>query len=307
MPALAPHCRTRLSFRLRCTRVPALLCAALAAGFLAAASAAGAPLRVVAAESVYGDIARQIGGDDVMVSSVLSQPAQDPHAFEANTATARKIADAEVVIYNGAGYDPWMARLLAASRSRSRTAIEVAAMMQRPAGANPHLWYDVSAMQALAAELAKTYSQLDAAHAQRYADRLAAFESALTPLRQTIDRMRSRYAGTPVTATEPVFGYMAEALQLSMHNERFQLAVMNGVEPPATAVAMFEQDLRSHAVKALLYNVQTGEALCERMRSIATEVGIPVVPVTETKPPAERYQDWMLSQLQRLDRALAGR
>src|ERR1039458_9132904 len=77
--------------------------------------AADGKLNVVAAENFYGDVARQIGGDDVAVASVMSNPDQDPHLFETTPSTVRQIAAAQVVILNGADYDPWMDKLLKAS------------------------------------------------------------------------------------------------------------------------------------------------------------------------------------------------
>jgi zinc/manganese transport system substrate-binding protein len=126
-------------------------------------------------------------------------------------------------------------------------------------------------------------------------------------LRERIAALRAKYAGTAVTATEPVFDYMADALGLVMRNGRFQLAVMNGTEPGATAIAAFENDLRTRTVKVLLYNRQTSQALAERMRSLAGSVGVPVVTITETEPPGQSYQEWMLRQLDALERALGER
>jgi len=97
---------------------------------------------------------------------------------------------------------------------------------------------------------------------------------------------------------------MAAALGLKMRNERFQLAVMNGTEPSARDIAAFETDLRAHAVKLLLYNSQTGDKLTQRMRALAQQAGIPVIGVSETEPQGTTYQQWMLSQLDALDRAL---
>ena len=76
---------------------------------------AAAPIEIVAAENFYGDVAEQIGGADVRVTSILSDPAVDPHLFEASPSVARVISGARVVVYNGIDYDPWMATLLAAS------------------------------------------------------------------------------------------------------------------------------------------------------------------------------------------------
>ena len=283
----------------------------LASGLIVFAVAVSAslaqPIRIVAAENVYGDIAGQIGGARVAITSILTSPTQDPHEFEANAATARSIADAKLVIYNGVDYDPWVAKLLGASRSSSRATIEVAKLVHKKSGDNPHVWYDTAAVSALATALAGQLTQLDPAHGEDYSRRLAAFEASMAPLRGKIAALRKQYAGTPVTATEPLFDYMAEALGLKMRNGRFQLAVMNGTEPSAAAIAALEKDLRTRTVKVLLYNTQTTQALAERMRTIANVAGVPVVAITETEPAGQTYQAWMLAQLDALERALGGR
>lgn len=272
---------------------------------LAIASVHAEPIRIVAAESVYGDIARQVGGANVAVESILANPDQDPHEFEAAVATARAMARAAIVIYNGAGYDPWMARLPSGDPSASRHVLEVAAVAHRRSSDNPHLWYDVDAMSAFAATLAAKLGDVDPGHRTAYRARAAEFEASMQPLRARMASMRSRYAGTQVTATEPVFQYMADALGLSMRNARFQMALMNGTEPGARTIAAFEDDLRGRVVKVLLFNTQTGEALSGRMRTLAERAGIPVISITETQPPGMSYQRWMASQLDALDRALA--
>jgi len=272
---------------------------------LAMGSAAAEPVRIVAAENVYGNIAEQIGGPNVAVSSILSNPNQDPHEFEASASTARRVADATLVIYNGADYDPWMAKLLSASRVTSRQVIEVARLVGKRAGDNPHVWYDVAAISALAKVLADSLAKLDPLHRTEFAERHAAFERSMRPLVERIAEVRKGYAGSAVTATEPVFGYMADALGLKMRNRRFQLAVMNGTEPSARDIAAFEKDLRSRSVKVLFYNSQTSGALADR--TIATDAGVPIVGVTETEPRGMTYQQWMTSQLDALARALGQR
>jgi len=278
------------------------------AGFLGCAvtiaTAEAEPVKIVTAENFYGDVAQQIGGAAVSVTSILSNPDQDPHEFEASASTARAIADARLVVYSGADYDPWAVKLLSASKSPSREVIEVAKLVHKKAGDNPHVWYDPGTMPAFAKALAATLSKIDPPHQSDYAAHLAAFEQSMKPLTEKIAALHTAHAGKPVTATEPVFGYMADALGLKMRNGRFQIAVMNDTEPSATAIAAFEKDLRTRAVKVLLYNSQTSEALTERMRKLAEESSVPVVGVTETEPQGQNYQGWMLSQLDALDQAL---
>ena len=133
------------------------------------------PIAVVAAENFYGDVARQIGGADVDVITILSSPDQDPHEFEASPSTARAVAEARLVIYNGADYDPWMEKLLAGTRSDQRDIIVVANLMGRKPGDNPHLWYDPATMPAVASRLASELETLDPAHGTAYRQRLQTF------------------------------------------------------------------------------------------------------------------------------------
>ena len=79
-----------------------------------------AKLNIVAAENFYGALAREIGGNSVNVTSILSNPNQDPHEFATDAATAMAVANADVVIYNGIGYDDWMDKLLGAQGKSGR-------------------------------------------------------------------------------------------------------------------------------------------------------------------------------------------
>jgi zinc/manganese transport system substrate-binding protein len=209
------------------------------------------------------------------------------------------------VVYNGADYDPWMAKLLAASRAASRKVIIVANLVHKKPGDNPHLWYDPATMPIYAKALAAALAERDPGHKADYDQRLQVFLTSLQPLEATVADVRGKFAGTPVTATEPVFGYMATALGLKMRNERFQLAVMNNTEPRASDVAAFENDLRKHQIHLLLYNSQASDAAAQRMVRIAQQSKIPVVGVTETEPAGKTFQDWMMGQLNAVAQALS--
>jgi zinc/manganese transport system substrate-binding protein len=269
------------------------------------AQPAAAAFSIVAAENFYGDVAQQVAGPDATVTSILSNPDQDPHLFEASPSVARSLSAAAIVIYNGADYDPWMAKLLGVTRSAGRKVIVVANLVHRKAGDNPHLWYDPATMPAYAQALAAALSERDPGHKPDYERRLQAFLTSLQPLDAKIAEVHTRFAGTPVTATEPVFGYMAAALGLRMRNERFQLAVMNSTEPRASDVAAFENDLRKHQVRLLFYNSQASNAAAQRMVKIAQQVKVPVVGVTETEPAGSTFQQWVMGELNAIAQALS--
>jgi zinc/manganese transport system substrate-binding protein len=278
-----------------------------AVSFLAHGSALAADrIGVVAAENFYGDLARQIGGNHVAVTSILSNPDEDPHLFETSPSTARAVADAKIVIYNGAGYDPWMKKLVSASSDGSRMAIVAAALTGRKDGDNPHLWYDPATLPAVAKALAAELARRDPANAAGYKANLAKFTTSMEKVGNEIAAVRNTYGGTEVTATEPVFGYMADALGLKMSNEDFQTAIMNETEPSAKDIAAVVDDIRGHKVKALVYNTQVTDAMTEQLLGAAREANVPVVGVTETVPEGMSYADWMIGQLESLEKALAG-
>jgi zinc/manganese transport system substrate-binding protein len=272
---------------------------------LASQAATAQTLAIVAAENFYADVAQQVAGPDATISSIMSNPDQDPHLFEASPSVARLLSGAAIAVYNGVDYDPWMAKLLSAARSPNRKVIVVANLVHKKPGDNPHLWYDPPTMPAYAKALAAALSQQDPAHKADYDQRLQTFASSLQPLQARIAEIRGKFAGTPVTATEPVFGYMATALGFSMRNERFQLAVMNDTEPRASDVAAIDDDLRKHRVRVLFYNSQATDTAAQRLLRIAEQSRIPVVGVTETEPPGKTYQQWMMNQLDAVAQALA--
>jgi zinc/manganese transport system substrate-binding protein len=162
-------------------------------------------------------------------------------------------------------------------------------------------------MPAYATALAAALAQRDPARKAEYDQRLQSFLASLQPLQGEIRDLRAQFHDTSVTATEPVFGYMAAALGFTMRNQRFQLAVMNNTEPRASDVAAIEDDLRAHRVRILFYNSQATDTAAQRLVTIAHQSNIPVVGVTETEPPNKTYQQWMADQLDAVAQALSNR
>jgi zinc/manganese transport system substrate-binding protein len=275
--------------------------------FLAASAVpalAAQPIAIIAAENFYGEAAAAIGGDRVQVTSVIMQQGTDPHDYEPTPSVATSVADAGIVILNGADYDPWMDRLIGASAKPDRKVIDVASLLGRKAGDNPHIWYDPKAMPALATALADTLSAIDPDGASAYRQRSDAYVAALAPIRQKVEQLKAQFAGTPVTATEPVFGYMAEALGFRMQNDAFQTAIMNETEPSASEVASMQDDIRTGKVKVLFYNSQVEDPLTQQLSAVARAAGVPIVGVTETQPEGKTFAEWMLDELNATGKAL---
>ncbi len=280
-----------------------LLLAAVAAAGLALPAAA-APVPILAAENFYGEAARAIGGDRVAVESVIVAPGTDPHDFDPPPSVARQVANADIVIMNGAGYDHWMERLLEAGQVAGRAVIDVADLTGRTDGDNPHVWYDPAAMPALANALAAELIRRDPQGKAGFEARRDTFLATLAPIREKVAALRARFAGTPVVATEPVFGYMAQALGLAMRNESFQTAIMNETEPAASDIAATEEAIRSGQAKALFYNAQVEDAFTRDLAALARSAGVPLVAVSETQPAGQSFAAWMLDALDATAKAL---
>jgi zinc/manganese transport system substrate-binding protein len=269
------------------------------------AGAQAAPIPVVAAENFYGDIVQQIGGSNVTVTSILANPDDDPHLFEASPSTARALADAKLVVYNGVDYDPWMEKLLAAHKAPEREIIIAAELVHHKSGDNPHLWYDPATMPAVATAIAAELETDDPAHKADYESRLKTFIDSLQPFQDKVKALRRQYVGTTVTATEPVAGYLCDALSFHVRNMDFQLAVMNNTDPTPNQVASFQSDIWHHNVKILFYNSQATDDLAKQMLDAAHQYNVPVVGVSETEPPGKTYQQWMMDTVGAVEKALA--
>ena len=284
------------------------LCGLLCLAALLAGPARAAPrLHILAAENFYGSIAAAIAGPQAEVSCVLNNPNQDPHDFEASPAIAREVASADLVLVNGLDYDPWMDRLLAASPRPGRAVIRVADLLHAAPGGNPHIWYDPSTMPAVAEAVTARLAAWDPTDDVLFQQREKSLLARLQQISATVAHLKQAFAGTPVTATEPIFDLMASAVGFTMRNERFQWAVMNGTEPRAGDVAKMEDDLRHRRVRILFTNAQVTDAATTRLVEIARHSAIPVIGVTETMPPGEDYTGWMLDQLAAVRAALVAR
>lgn len=264
-------------------------------------------IQVVAAENFYGEVAQAVGGEQVQVTSILQGGVADPHGFEAKADEAKAVSKAQVILYNGLGYDHWMENLIVSTQREGRIEIAVARDVGgHQEGDNVHVWYDVNTMAKLADVLAGQFSRLDPAHQSSYHARAEAYKKKLQPL---LDKMQTLRQATPlpVAETEPVFDYMSRALNLQPLNTRFALAVSNEVDPSPSDIRQIEEDLQAKRVRLLLYNEQEKNRDVDHLLQVANASGIPVVSVTEQEPAGKDYLAWMLDQLNELERAMHGR
>ena len=313
------------------SRRPAIALGLAAASALALAGCASSEaaghddgrVAVVASTSVYGQIAEEIGGDLVEVTSIVSSTNQDPHSFEPSAQDQLAIRHADLVIENGGGYDSFMDALLEASGSAAPvlTAVEFsphwtgdsaahsdgdAHAHEHVEGFNEHVWYDVEAMGALAHGIA---SQLETANpdgGEVFAANLDAFLADIAVLEDALAAVEAEHAGADVFVTEPVPLWLTEAAGLDdVAPEDFTEAVEEGQDvAPATLLAALKL-VRSGDLRAVIANSQTGGAETALIIDEAQQRSIPVLEFAEILPDGGTYVSWMQANIDALAGALA--
>lgn len=273
----------------------------------AAPAAASGAFPVVAAESLWGSIAQQLGGDRGSVSSIIADPNADPHDYEPTPADARRFASARLVIVNGAGYDAWATKLLAANPTPGREVLDVGKLVGRQPGANPHLWYEPDVIERVVDRLTALYSALAPADAGYFSQQHRAFLAALRPYDDLLSSIKNRYQGVAIGATEDLFSGMAQFLGLDLISPpAFMRAMAEGGEPAPIDRARFDAQIDQKRIAVLVWNTQTQTPDTAALVQRARQAGVPVVPVTETlSPSTATFQAWQVRQLQALEQALA--
>lgn len=267
--------------------------------------AIAAPVNIVAAENFYGELAKEIGGSAVSVQSIISNPDADPHLFTTSPSVSRGLSQAQIIIYNGADYDSWINQMLTNIDKSKVTVINVADLVGVKSGQNPHLWYKPETFPKLAKLLAERINKLAPAATTQTNANLQKFNQEHQQVNQNITTSKAKYAGTQVTATEPVFGYMADALGLKMQGLDFQWKIMNDSEPTPKMIADYQSLLTGKKVKVLFYNNQVSDSITKNMQDLARKNGVAVVGVSETMPANTTINAWLNQEISATDAALA--
>ncbi len=314
----------------------ALVLAGCASGSAAGGEGDGG-VAIVASTDVYGEIAEQIGGDLVEVTSIVTNESQDPHSFEPSARDQLAVAEADLLIENGGGYDAFLDALIDSSGSEAPVVTAVEHSHDWPEneghdaesdgsdetgegedadhaddhdhghdhveGFNEHVWYDPHTVVHVAEAVAQELGELDPGNAETYAANAAAFGAEIEALEQSLAELEAAHGGAEVFATEPVPGYLVAAAGLSdVTPEAFSEAVEEGQDvPPATLLESLEL-IDGGDVRVVITNTQTAGAETAQIVDEAEARGIPTIAFSETLPEGETYVSWMQANIE----ALAG-
>ncbi len=252
---------------------------------------------VVASTDVWGSIAAEIGGSRVSVTSIISDPDQDPHSFEASSRTLLAVRDADLLVENGGGYDDFMTQLISTSGNDAPVvdAVETSGYQAPPGGElNEHVWYDLRTAKLVAHQITVRLIELDHRHDADYIANEQAFDAGLGRLESRVDQLADAHRGVPVSITEPVPLYLLAAMGLrNLTPVDFSRAVEESGDVSPRVLADTLALYTEHQVALLVYNAQTSSPITSQVEAAARSAGVPVVPVTETLPDDTSYLPWM--------------
>ncbi|MEY4714072.1 MAG: hypothetical protein RIQ37_402 [Actinomycetota bacterium] len=273
------------------------------------------PIKVVASTNVYGSIAKFLGGDFVDVTSIITDAKQDPHSYEATARDQLAIAEAELVIFNGGGYDEFIPTLLAAAEGEPHV-IEIvdgehAHESESEAHAdhnhaNEHVWYDIELVRVAAEHIANDISSLRPDSLQTVTANYDLFISELDNLQLRLDALRDRSIGMGMIAVEAVGNLMLEhAGFVDQTPEELTNAIEEDREVPAAALKDAKLLIENKLVSIVIVNLQQQDSVTDQLIVSAEKAGVPVVALSELIPdPTWDYLDWMANNVDKLQEAI---
>jgi len=275
-------------------------------GATQAATSQATVIPVVAAENFWGSLISQLGGSRTSVLSIVTDPNADPHEYESNSQDAAAIANAAFVIINGAGYDDWATKLIAASNTPHQVVLNVADLLGKKEGDNPHFWYSPYYVNDTVKAMYNDLISINPADTAYFTQQYASLNASLGVYNSRISEIRAQFAGRKVGSTESIFVYLGNATGLDVVSPpAFMDAVAEGNDPPAQSVVQFQQLLENGTITVLVYNAQTVTPLTQSIKALAASKGVPIVAVTETIQPSDvSFQVWMNAELIGIQNAL---
>ena len=308
-----PEPRARVHVRLARAATAVALAASIGAALTGCSGSAGdqpVGIQVVASTDVYGSLASTIGGAQASVTSIIDDPAKDPHEYQADARTQLAISRAQVVIENGGGYDDFVDTMIGASGNTKVTlinAVKLSGYDSTIPDFNEHVFYDYSTVGKVVDAIVAAYKKADPGHAALFTERGAKLEAQVKTLANTELDLSSTTRGVGVAITEPVPNYVLAALGMKIVTPiAFSEAIDQGTDVAPAVLEQTLATLTSGQAKLLVYNVQTTGPQTDAVLAAAKKAGLAAVPVSETLPPGFDYVTWQKGVLATIAQALKG-
>lgn len=264
--------------------------------------------KIVVSVNQWQSIVSRVAGSSATVSAILTNSGVDAHSYEPDAADQSRLASADIVVVNGAGYDEWASKAAAGGKAQIINAAQLAHV---PSGGNPHVWFSSRARLAVANAVCDELERRDPSQTRQLRHNLAgwkkdeqALESRICQVRDALSRASASVRS--FAATESVADYLAVDLGLKDHTPTgYANASRNESEPAPADIKAFTTLLSSKKVGLLIVNTQEEDKTTQQLIGAAQKARIPLVRLTETRP--QKYATtiaWMNALVDQFTKAL---
>ncbi len=259
-------------------------------------------VKVVSSLSVWGDLASYIGGDLVEVINLVNDPSQDPHSYEATARDQLALSNAELVIANGGGFDPFIDGLLANLDSKPVLLKVEDLDLAIDFSENEHAWYSIPTVQIVAQQVTEKLQKIDSANAEKYSVGFADLEQRLAATATKAASLAEQLQGKSAITSEPLVDYLLTDLGVTIKTpSEFSEAVEEERDASVADLETVASLLRNRQVDMLVINSSTKTAQIDYLIAAAESAEIPVFEFSELPPQGELYSNWIDFYLAELD------
>ncbi len=253
-------------------------------------------ISIVTTTNVYSDIAKNIVGKYGTATAIIDKSSVDPHDFDPTTADAKKVAQANIIVANGLGYDSWMNKL--AKSVDKKPALVGEDLMGLKSGDNPHIWYNLDMPTKYVDYLVKRLSKLDKKHAAYFKENGEKYLAKIDKIKQLAQANKGDQK--PVFVSEPVFDYALQEAGYKIGDKKFEEAIENGTDPSPKTINEMNNAIKQKKIAFFVNNTQASSSTVKSFVKLAKKNNVPVLNVRETIPNNTTYLAWMKENYQKL-------
>jgi zinc/manganese transport system substrate-binding protein len=261
-------------------------------------------IKVVASTNVWANIIELVGGEWVEVTAIIDSAAKNPHSYEVSASDQLAVNDAELVIYNGGGYDDFMLTLISAA-PETKTVLSLISQADWDESDNEHVWYDLGRVEKAAEDLAAVITELRPEAFGEINTNYDFFIRELANLEIRVEALRDRALGLGVIAPEGIANQMLTLSGfINMTPNALAMAIEEESEVPLTALNETKALLEGQLAILLVTNSQVSDQISEELIRVAQASGASVVEFSELLPEDLDYLDWMAQVIDQLQEAI---
>lgn len=263
-----------------------------ASGASSSQTADAKPITVVASINQWGSVAKDLGGDLVDVTAIMTNTNVEAHDYEPTSQDVAKFTGAQVTVINGADYDPWASKAAGSTKATVVDAAETAGIKE---GDNPHVWFSAEVRESTADAITKAYIAAEPANQARFEELNKAWKDREAKLEGKIKDASAKLKDLPYAATESVAKYLADDLGMKdVTPAGYAQASANESEPSPADLKEYTDALAAGGIKLLVFNTQEADSVTGQITDAAKAANVPIVELTEQMP--SQYgdlTDWM--------------